>query len=207
VSYELLALPVVQGLSFIAGDLLTQSLPFRKFYADALRHHESFLWSPLLYGGFYLHGGQAGMMHPFHLLLYYLVPPTTAFGIEILAIYAFLFGGCYLLFRCWKPGIPAALFGSLIFTFGGTNLILLEHINAIAVMAHLPWALLAIHRVFDSGKPRTRALWTSAAALLIGSEVLPGHPQSVYFCALVEGAYAIYLMAIRMISATENWPV
>jgi hypothetical protein len=196
--FLLLALPAVQGLSFIAGDLLTQSLPFRKFYADALHHHESFLWSPLLYGGFYLHGeGQAGMMHPFHLLLYYLLPLTTAFGIEILAIYAFLFGGCYLLFRCWNLGIPAALFGSFLFTFGGTNLILLEHINAIAVMAHLPWALLAIHRVFDSGKPRTRALWTSAVALLIGSEVLLGHPQSVYFCALVEGAYAVYLMLVE----------
>ncbi|HWE51144.1 MAG TPA: hypothetical protein VG273_15235 [Bryobacteraceae bacterium] len=193
--FLVLLLPLLRGETFVAGDLLAQSFPFRKFYADRLHAHESFLWSPYIYGGFYLHGeGQAGMMHPFHLILYFLTPVTTAFSIEILSIYAFLFGGCYLLFRCWKLGIPAALFGSYLFTFGGTNLILLEHINAIAVMAHLPWVLLAIHRVFEAKMPRSRALWICAVALLTGSQVLLGHPQSVYFCSLVEGSYAVFLM-------------
>ncbi len=197
--FLLLLLPVIQGLTFVAGDLLTQSLPFRKFYADSLQRHESFLWCPLLYGGFYLHGeGQAGMLHPLHLLLYYVLPLTTAFGIEILATYVFLFAGCWLLFRNWGLSTAPALFGSFLFTFGGTNLILLEHMNAIAVVAHLPWVLLAIHRVFEPETPRKRALWLSAIAMLLGSQVLLGHPQSVYFCALVEGCgYAVYLMTVE----------
>ena len=196
--FLLLALPIVEGTTFIAGDLLGQSFPFRKFYADRLHNHESFLWSPFIYDGFYLHGeGQAGMMHPFHMLLYFLVPVTTAFSIEIFSIYAFLFAGCFLLLRCWKMSPPAALFGAFLFTFGGTNLILLEHINAIAVVAHLPWILLAIHRAFESEMPRKRALWLSAIALLTGSQVLLGHPQSVYFSSLLEGGYVVYLMAVR----------
>ena len=196
--FLLLALPVVLGQIFIAGDLGGQSFPFRKFYADRLHNHESFLWSPFLYNGFYLHGeGQAGMMHPFHMALYFLLPVTTAFGVEIFSIYAFLFAGCFLLFKCWKMSRPAALFGAFLFTFGGTNLVLLEHINAVAVVAHLPWILLAIHRAFESERPRKKALWVSAIALLTGSQVLLGHPQSVYFSALLEGGYIIYLMAVQ----------
>src|SRR5580698_5397029 len=79
-----LLFPVPFGLTFTAGDLLAQNLPFRKLYADALHHGDSFLWSPNLYGGFYLFGeGQTGMLHPLHLLLYYLLPLTAAFGMEI----------------------------------------------------------------------------------------------------------------------------
>jgi hypothetical protein len=197
--FLLLLAPLFRGLTFIAGDLLIQNLPYRKFYADCLHHHDSFLWCPFLYGGFYLHGeGQAGMMHPFHLLLYSVLPLTTAFSIEILSTYVFMFAGCYLLFRAWKLSTPAALFGGFLFTFAGTNLDLLRHMNAIAVVAHLPWLLLAIDRAFGSAEPRTRALWLGAAALLTGSQVLVGYPQYVYFCALIEGGYALYLMAVKV---------
>jgi hypothetical protein len=191
-----LLVPIVLGLAFTADDLSSQYLPLRKLYADCLQRHESFLWSPNLYGGFYLHGeGQAGMMHPLHLLLYWVLPLTTAFGLEIFLSYVFLFAGSYFLFRCWKLGTQAALLGSFLFTFGGTNLVLMEHMNAVSVVAHLPWILAAIHGVFQAITARRRALWLSAVALLIGSQVLLGHPQSVYFCAIVEVGYAVCLMA------------
>jgi hypothetical protein len=194
----LLLVPAFRGMTFIDGDLLSQNLPFRKFYADCLRLHQSFLWCPYLYGGFYLHGeGQAGMMHPFHLLLYRLVPLKTAFGVEIFASYAFLLAGGYRLFRGWKLCAPAALFGGFLFTFGGTNLVHLRHVNAVAVMAHLPWLLVAIQRIFESERPQTRAFWISAVAILTGSQILLGHPQSVYFSVLIEGAYVVYLMSVQ----------
>jgi hypothetical protein len=194
----LLLVPAFRGMTFIDGDLLSQNLPFRKFYADCLRLHQSFLWCPYLYGGFYLHGeGQAGMMHPFHLLLYRLVPLKTAFGVEIFASYAFLLAGGYRLFRGWKLCAPAALFGGFLFTFGGTNLVHLRHVNAVAVMAHLPWLLVAIQGIFESERPQTRALWISAVAILTGSQILLGHPQSVYFSVLIEGAYVVYLMSVQ----------
>jgi len=194
----LLLVPAFRGLTFADGDLLGQNLPFRKFYADCLRLHQSFLWCPYLYGGFYLHGeGQAGMMHPFHLLLYRLMPLKTAFGIEIFSSYAFMLVGGYRLFRGWKLCAPAALFGGFLFTFGGTNLVHLRHVNAVAVMAHLPWLLVAIQGIFESERAQTRALWVSAAALLTGSQILLGHPQSVYFSVLIEGAYVVYLMNVQ----------
>lgn len=197
--FLLLLAPIVRRLTFTAGDLLLQNLPFRKFYADCLHRHESFLWCPALYGGFYLHGeGQAGMMHPFHLLLYSVFPLTTAFGIEILSTYVFMFAGCYFLFRGWKFCTSAALLGSFLFAFAGTNLDLLRHMNAVAVVAHLPWILLAIDRIFASDKSRARAIWVALVALLTGSQVLLGRPQSVYFCALIEGGYILYLMAVKV---------
>jgi hypothetical protein len=184
---------------FISGDLLSQNFPFLKFYADSLRLHDSFLWCPALYSGFYLYGeGQAGMMHPLHLLLYSIFPLKTAFGLDILSSYVFLLLGSYLLLRkAWVLSPPAALFGGFLFAFGGNNLSILRHMNAVAVMAHLPWLLLAVDRFFASEKPQTSALWLSAVALLTGSQILLGHPQSVFFSALVEGGYAVYLMTVN----------
>ena len=39
-----------------------------------------------------------------------------------------------------------SLFGGLVFTFCGFNLLHFVHVNAIAVVAHMPWLLYAIDR-------------------------------------------------------------
>ena len=195
----LLCAPMLRGKTFITGDLLWQNFPYLKFYADSLRHHDSVLWCPNLYGGYYLFGeGQAGMMHPLHLLLYSMLPLKTAFGLDILATYVFLLSGSYLLLgKAWKLSAPAALFGGFLFAFGGENITLLRHMNEVAVIAHLPWLLLAIDRVFESQQTLIRELWLIILALLTGSQLLLGHPQSVYFSVLVEGGYAVYLMTVN----------
>lgn len=192
----LLLRPIFHNLIFTEADLLIQDFPARKFYADALHTGNSFLWWPSIYGGYYLQGeGQAGMTHPWHLVLYYLLPLKVAFDLEIFSSYVFLLVGCYYLLRRWKLSVPAALFGAFLFTFSDTNLDLLSHLNAVAVTAHLPWLLLAIDRAFFSDKAATRALWLAPVAALVASEVLIGFPQYVYFSAVAAGGYCIYLMA------------
>ena len=130
---------------FAIGDLLYQNLPFQRFYSDCLHNGESFLWSPTFYSGFYLYcEGQTRMLHPRHLLFYRFIPLLPALGIQLVASYVFMAAGCYLFFRKWELSPSAALFGAFLFTFGGTNLAHLQHINLVAVTAHLPWMLLAM---------------------------------------------------------------
>jgi Bacterial membrane protein YfhO len=194
----LLFLPTLRGQIFTGGDLLDQNFPFRKFYADCLHSHQSFLWSPPFYGGFYLYGeGQTGMLHPLHLLLYTVSPLKLAFAIEFVSSYLFMLGGGYFLFRRWAMSPPAALFGAFIFTFGSVNLSRFQHMNAAAVAAHLPWILLSLERVFDAQTRRSRVLWSSGFALLIASQLLTGHPPAFYLSSIIAAWYLVYLLIAR----------
>ena len=102
-----------------------------------------------LYGGFYVTGeGQLGAYHPLHLMLYRLLPLGVAFDLELLISYPAMFAGTYLFLRVWLRRRDAALFGALAFTFCGFNLLHFVHPNAVAIVAHLPWLLLAIEAAF-----------------------------------------------------------
>ncbi len=112
------------------------------FYAQQLAAGQSFDWLPSLYNGFYLTGeGQVGSYHPLHLLLYRWLPLTVAFDLELLLSYPLMLIGMYglLVRRLGQHG--AALFGGLVFTFSGFNLLHFVHPNAVAVVAHMPWLL------------------------------------------------------------------
>src|SRR5918993_2306511 len=95
-----LAWPLLTGRVFVFDDLGVFHVPLRHLYAEALRSGDSLLWTPSLFSGFYLHGeGQAGMLHPVHLLLYGALPLGVAFNLEFLASYVFGFAGMFYLLR------------------------------------------------------------------------------------------------------------
>jgi hypothetical protein len=178
--------PELSGRVFTVGDLLFQNFPFRHFYAVCLHNGDSFLWSPTFYSGFYLYGeGQTGMLHPWHLLLYRFIPLVPALGIELVTSYMFMAAGCYLFFRKWALSPSASLLGAFLFTFGGTNLAHLQHINLVAVTAHLPWMLLAMESCVTARTRRSIVLGSSGFALLVASQALIGHPHAMYLNAVI----------------------
>ena len=191
-----LAGPFLAGRVYTADDLGAFHLPMRAFYADCLAHGEAFDWSPQMYGGFYLTGeGQIGGYHPLHLLLYRCLPLPIAFDLECLLSYPFMLLGMYLLLRRWDIRRDAALFGSLAFTFSGFALLHFVHVNGVAVVAHIPWLLLAIHATLF-GTSRKRWLTCGIGiALLTASQLLLGYPQYVWLSMLVELGYLLMLIA------------
>jgi len=178
------------------GDLLHFHYPLRDFYARALAAGQPFDWMPSLFNGFYLVGeGQLGGYHPVHWLLYRLLPLDRAFAIELVLAYPVLFAGAWLWLRRYAGTAPAA-FGAMVMTFSGFTLTHGVHPNIVGVMAHLPWLLLALDAAAPSGRPRRRGTGQRAVAviaLLTGSQLLMGHPQSVWFSVLIEAAYVVYL--------------
>ena len=185
-----LLVPLVTGGVFAAGDLACFHLPLRALYAEALSAGDSVLWSSALFSGFYVHGeGQVGVLHPWHALLYRLLPLQAAFNVELIASYPVaLFGMRLLLRRLGLEAVPS-LVGALIYAFSGFNLMHLNHMNAIAIVAHIPWLLLAVEEVMASGTARGRALGGAGIALLIGSQVLLGYPQYVWMSGLIAAVY------------------
>ena len=173
---------------FTGADLPNFNLPIRFLYSEALRAGDSMLWTSSLFSGFFIFGdGQGGMAHPFHLLLYRIAPLWLAFGLEILASYVAALAGGRVLFGRLGFSPAGAWLGAIVFAFSGFNLLHISHMNAVAIVAHVPWVLAATHALMTSDEPRSRAWAFPAIALLLGSEILLGYPHYVWMTVLAAG--------------------
>ena len=191
------------GRVYVADDLGEFHLPVRDFYSRQLARGEAFDWMPTLYGGFYVTGeGQLGGYHPLHLILYRWLPLGTAFDLELLVSYPIMFGGMYCWLHYWLARRDAALFGALVFTFSGFNLLHFVHPNAVAIVAHIPWLLLAIELTLGQPRGLRRSVAELAVGLLIASQLLLGYPQYVWFSLLIAGGYAAW----RTVGLQVPWP-
>jgi len=186
-----LAWPLLTGRIFTLTDLGFFHLPMRAIYRDALRAGGIPFWTPSLFGGFYVHGeGQAGMLHPLHLLLYRTLPLGVAFNLEFLASYVAAFAGMYWWLRRLDLSRAAALFGALLFAFSGFQLLHFLHMNMVAVAAHIPLLLAAIDVVIRSDRPRQRAAGLAGVGCALASVSLAGFPQGIWWNLLAAAWFA-----------------
>lgn len=190
-----LLLLVLTGRVMPLTDMRGFHIPIRYLYQQALWSGDSLLWTPWIYSGTYLHGeGQAGFLHPAHLVIYRLLRLETAVSLEQTFNYVFATAGASILFRRLLRVHPAAaLTGGAFFAFSGYNLMHAAHLNMVAVLAHLPWVVWLCDIVLvEPARSRRRA---AALALVgvFGSQWLLGFPQAVYFTFLA----IVPLAAIR----------
>jgi hypothetical protein len=186
--FAMLAAPLLRGRFNLYDDLLTFHLPLRAFFARCLALGDDPRWFPGYFHGFDLHGeGQIGLLHPLHVALYGLLPVAVALPIEFVLNYALLFAGSVVFLRRWV-GLGGAAAGALAATFFGYAILHFMHINSVAVLAHLPWALWLADRMLRGG--RGLALAGVGLALVVASALLLGHPQTVWYVGLVGLGYA-----------------
>jgi hypothetical protein len=145
------------------------------------------------------------MYHPLHLLLYGLLPLNWAFNFEFLLNFVFLPCGAYFWLRGWLPRRDGALLGALLFTFSGFNVGHSFHINALAIIAHLPWLLWATDRLIDESHPWRRAAAGLTLGLLTMSEWLLGYPQYVLMNTLAEGIYLLWRLLLSSSLPSPRW--
>lgn len=199
-----LALPFWLGRIYLLDDLGAFHLPTRAFYSEQLAAGRSFDWLPELYGGFYLSGeGQLGGQHPLHRLLYGALPLRGAYCLELLLSYPALLAGTFLFLRRRTGRNDAAMYGAIVFAFSGFALLHFAHVNAVAVLAHLPWLLLAIDHLYSAYGRRRRSLAAIAIAVLTGSQMLLGYPQFVWLSLVTEMAFVGYLTRYEAASAQD----
>ena len=190
-----LVFPLCTGRVFTRDDLAAWHLPFRYLYREALHTGDSFLWTPAVRSGFYLHGeGEAGLAHPLHLLLYRWLPLGPAFNLEIISSYIAMLAGTGLLLLRLGLSSEAAWFGAMVFAFSGFNLFNLMHVNHIATMAHAPWLLLGAYILLTSTNRRGRAWAFAGLALAVGSQLLVGNPQYVWLTLVALGYMTLCLL-------------
>jgi hypothetical protein len=195
-----LLLPLFTGQMFVRGDLGNFHIPIRYLYHEALRTGDSFWWTPALYSGFFLFGeGQAGMAHPFHWLIYRALPLSVALNLEIVSGYLITLTGMRLCLRRFGLSADCAWFGGMVFAFSGFNLLHLYHVNAIGIVSHAPWLLLATHVLMTSPVHRERAWAFGGVALLLASQLLLGYPQYVWLTWLGVAYLVICLLLAQPI--------
>ena len=172
-----LALPFALWRILPFGDLGDFHVPMCFLYRQALRSGQTMLWSPALGSGIYLHAeGQSGMAHPFHLLIYRFLPLTAAISLEMLASYVVALAGMFLFLRHLSFRRDAAATGALLFAFSGFQLLHLNHLNLVAVTAHIPWLLYAADVVLTAPDRRRLAVAFAGVGLILGFELLLGFP-------------------------------
>ena len=196
-----LTVPLLTGKVFVYNDLGWFHLPIRHIYQQALQAGDTVLWTPSIFAGYYLHGeGQAGFFHPWHQLIYRALPLGPAFNLELIGSYPFALGGMFWLLRRLRFSHPAALFGGMLFGFSGFNLLHHHHLNLVVVVAHMPWLLAAADMVIAEPKRREQLFGIAAVALVLGSALLLGFPQAVWWNLLSLSAFAL----LRVIE-TRRW--
>ena len=165
----------------------------RRLYQQMLADGNPPRWTPAVFAGFDLHGeGQIGAYHPLHHVLYRLLPLDVALNLEILLGYVGALTGMHWFLRRLGLAPHAALFGAMTFALGGFMLTHYPHVNMIGVVAHMPWILACFDvLVLDDGSSRRAAAY-AGIAVLVGSQLLLGFPQGVWWTLFAGGAFVLW---------------
>ena len=104
--------------------------------------------------------------------LHVLLPPAVALPLDVLVHFALAGAGMFLFCRARGAGVPAALFGGILWPATGFNIAhtTVGHIHYYAAVAWLPFVFLSVERWVASRAPR----WIAAGAAAIALQVFAG---------------------------------
>ncbi len=208
------AVPLFSGRVFLDGDNFLQNFPLRVLVGRYLHHGALPLWNPYLFSGTPLLGGfSSGAAYPTNWLMAVL-PPFTAWTINLALAYDVAVAGMYIFLRRQPVSSTAATFGAATFAFAGYMSAQIVHVDIVQGAAWLPWMLVAVHGLtggavdlagttveMPPGEPnlegdraggRRRARgWVGLLALAVGMSLLTGGAESVVDSGVLVAIYWI----------------
>ena len=175
--------------AFFVQDVMVQNHPFRDFFARALHEGQLPLWNAAINCGFPLFAeGQAGPLYPPNVILALLLPTWAALNWNIV-LHLWLGGaGMYALVRAFGAVRPAALCAGLCYALSGYMVVRAMSPNFIAVCAWLPLLFWLVDRILN----RRHFFYVLLFALVIGLQLLAGHPQAALYGAVAVAGYWLY---------------
>ena len=163
------------------SDLLDLHYPFKAAINDALKNGYFPLWTPYLDTGYPLLGeGQMGLFYPINLLLSPL-PPFLALNYSIILAFATAGATSYAYARLIGLKPFSAFVTAVTFTFSSFFVTRAKHINIIFVASLFPLGLFWLTRFWQSTKMKYLVL----LGITLGWQILAGHPQMAFYCAIV----------------------
>lgn len=175
--------------AFFVQDVMVQNHPFRDFFACALREGQLPLWNAAINCGFPLFAeGQAGPLYPPNVILALLLPTWAALNWSIVLHLWLASAGMYALVRAFGAVRPAALCAGLCYALSGYMVVRAMSPNFIAVCAWLPLLFWLVDRILN----RRHFFYVLLFALVIGLQLLAGHPQAALYGAVAVAGYWLY---------------
>ena len=191
----------------LLSDLVLQNAVWKLHIRQTLAAGELPLWNPQIFTGLpFLAAGQASTFYPLN-ILFYLLPLEVAYG-WFTALQIALAGiNMYILGRTLRLRPLSALLSGVILMFSGFLIVSVVFTMFIAAVVWLPLLLaiveLIIRKQEEKGNTSFHPIpYVAAGIAVIALIVLAGHPELIYYTALVTGAYALtrLLVAWRRIT-------
>jgi hypothetical protein len=182
------AAPSLEHVPFSAGDA------FRSYFPTVLRSFHPVAdqvagaWDPTLLTGLPETHSLFGRYYPPTVLLFTLLPPVFAFGLNMILHHAWAGLGAYLLVRGNGLSRWAGALAGVVFAFGGFLVFHRGHVPLHQAAAWLPWILWCLERYRHTGQVR----WVVFAGTCMAGPGLAGGLQIVAMGGVVWACYAIY---------------
>lgn len=174
---------------FFTSDLMNDRYPVRVEMGRNLKEGHLLLWTNLIYCGFPLQANpESGILYPFNIILFGLMPASLAFNISLLL--KFFLAAFFLLLYLRLIGINlwAALIGSVSFSWCGFVIGHIRHLNTHDAIIWIPLLLFALEKYHLSHKIG----WIAISSVIIGVQFLAGQPQISYYTILLTIAYFLW---------------
>ena len=187
-------------------DLIDFHYPLLAFVHEELRHFRLPLWLPYAFSGFpIIADPEAQIFYPPNWLmtLSYLLAPLPVRLVEIQVVAHFFLAGLFMFYlaRDFTRDTTSALFGGILYMFGGAMVAHASHLAIIDANAWYPLIFLLARR----GLLENRPYWTLAAGFFFGIENLTGHFQHSVLLGLLLFLYFAHEACTGPLR-TQLWP-
>ncbi|MEO8205234.1 MAG: hypothetical protein ABI615_03580 [Chthoniobacterales bacterium] len=178
------------------SDIALQYFHSRFFAFEEISKGNLPLWNPYIYGGVpFLGDLQSALLYPPNLI--FLVAPIGVALNWSIALHLFILGVSMYAWAIWR-GLhrSAAFIAAVTIMLGGPFFlhIFAGHLSNICTLAWTPLIFLGI----DAWLARRHAGWLFLSAAAAALQIYAGHPQYVYYTAIVAGIYSLtFLVSAR----------
>jgi hypothetical protein len=175
------------------ADVVFWFFPAWKLGVDQIGNGEAPLWNPYLYSGTsFFAQWQAGLLDPLNWI--HLFGPSSrtltiaqeiSFGIALFGAYGFT--------RRLGLRRRASVVAAVIFALSGFDLARTIYPGLFHIYALMPFVLLMIERLYQTGRWRNAAI----GGLIVAWQIFAGHPQPLVYSSFLAGAYALFCAFVR----------
>lgn len=175
---------------FGQSDIWQLNLPLKFYLSDSLKNGHWPLWNPYIGNGFpSLAEGQIGTFNFSNLLLFRFLPFVYAFNFSYIFIFFTVSLGTYFYCQTLKITKLSSFMAALLFSFSGTFITHISHINLIQTASYLPWLFLSIHNLIYK---KNKLMWGVLFSLVLSQQIFSGFPQLVVISLIGVSTYLIF---------------
>lgn len=170
------------------SDAVSLYYPFKSLAADLEKKGEFPLWNPYIFGGYPLFANvQAGLFFP-TMIFYLLFSSPVAWTLQVMSqpFFASLF--MYLLLRHFKLSQIPALFGSIVYGFGGATILWIQWNTQAATGMFLPLLILLEDKYLISRQLK----WGILLSISLTLQIFAGYLPIISFTLISMGIWFLF---------------